>query len=123
MTLLIKKYKNRRLYDTEKSRYITVEQLQRYVIDGIDFQVLDAASNADITAPTLLQILVEMEAGANPLLSANMLRQLICLAQHPMHQAIKHRLNDMMSFIDTQAQSKQVSEAWDQWMKQWQVFK
>ena len=58
MTRLIKKYKNRRLYDTEKSQYITVEELQRYVIDNIPVRVEDSASKEDITNATLLQIFV-----------------------------------------------------------------
>lgn len=65
MTRLIKKYKNRRLYDTEISQYITVEQLQKYVVDGIDFKIEDSETGKDLTNSVLLQIIVEMEAGQN----------------------------------------------------------
>ena len=61
MARLIKKYKNRRLYDTEKSQYITVEELQSYVIEGLPFRVEDSSSGKDITNVALLQIFVEME--------------------------------------------------------------
>ena len=83
MTRLIKKYKNRRLYDTEISQYITVEDLQKYVLDGLAFRVEDSVSKEDITSATLLQIFVEMEEGPTKFLSPEMLRQLICLAIIP----------------------------------------
>lgn len=130
---LIKKYKNRRLYDTEKSQYITVEDLQHYVIEGTKFKVEDAASKEDITAATLLQIFVEMEAGPSKFLSPDVLRQLICLAQHPMNQALKELLGQMVATIETQVHAnpylkdyKKVSEAWTKQMEQitnqWQAF-
>ncbi len=99
---LIKKYKNRRLYDTEKSQYITIEDLKRYVVDGIQFQVQDANSKVDITTNTLLQILVEMEMGPQQFLSADVLRQLICLANHPLNQSFKSLLENMLSAFEKQ---------------------
>ncbi len=99
---IIKKYKNRRLYDLETSQFITVEDLQRYVIDGVAFQVLEAASGKDITSATLLQIFVEMEAGSTQLLSPDMLRQLIILAHHPMNMAIKSMMEQMMGTMGQQ---------------------
>lgn len=129
MTRLIKKYKNRRLYDTEKSQYITVEDLQRYVIDGVSFRVEDSASKEDITNATLLQIFVEMEGGAVKFLSSDMLRQLICLAHHPMNQSIKEVLGQMVESIQKQTELdpyKQASDAWtkqmEQFTSQWQAF-
>lgn len=89
MILLIKKYKNRRLYNTEKSQYITLEDLQGYVLQGKTFRVEDTLTNKDITNMTLLQILVEMENSSTQLLSGEILRQLICLASHPMHQSLQ----------------------------------
>ena len=131
MTRLIKKYKNRRLYDTENSQYITVEDLQRYVIEGVPFRVEDSASKKDITTATLLQIFVEMETGPKKFLSADVLRNLICLANHPMNQSLKLMLEQMVSTIEKQTQSnliQQASEAWNkqmqQMMKQWEtIFK
>jgi polyhydroxyalkanoate synthesis repressor PhaR len=99
-TILIKKYKNRRLYDTKKSQYITVDDLQRYVLEGIGFSVEDATTGQDITSTTLLQILVEMEAGATPFLSAEVLKQLIILAQHPLSKSYKEMLQQMMLTMD-----------------------
>ena len=133
MTRLIKKYKNRRLYDTETSQYCTVADLQRYVIDGMSFRVEDSTTKEDITTSTLLQIFVEMEAGPTKFLSPEMLRQLICLAHHPMNQSLKELLGEMVATIEKQTQStsyikdyQQVSEAWNKQMQQiisqWQTF-
>ena len=73
---LIKKYGNRRLYDTGKSRYITLEELADQVRDGEDVQVVDAKSGADLTQATLAQIILESR-GASRLLPVPLLVQLI----------------------------------------------
>jgi len=74
---LIKKYPNRRLYDTELSRYITLVDIRDLVLRGVDFHVVDTNSNEDITRQILMQIIMEEESGGRPLFSANMLAQLI----------------------------------------------
>lgn len=74
---LIKKYPNRRLYDTQVSRYITVADVRNLVMNGISIRVLDTANDADITRAILLQIMLEEESGGEPLFSANMLAQII----------------------------------------------
>lgn len=134
-TRLIKKYKNRRLYDTQLSQYITVEDLQRYVIEGVRFRVEDSTEGHDITNATLLQIFVEMEAGSSPFFSSDMLRQLILLAHHPMHQSLKTMMSEMMRTLQLQTESnefmnnvKKIGDVWSlqtqQAMKQWQdLFK
>ncbi|MFC3908840.1 polyhydroxyalkanoate synthesis regulator DNA-binding domain-containing protein [Legionella dresdenensis] len=128
---LIKKYKNRRLYDTEISQYITVEELQRYVLEQIPFRVEDAATEADITSATLLQIFVDMENGPSKFFTADMLRQLIIAAHHPMHQAFKSGLEGLFNMMEKSTHTnpyKQATDAWQQQMdtitKQWQnLFK
>lgn len=122
MSRLIKKYKNRRLYDTEKSQYITVDDLKRYVIEGLSFRVEDSSSHKDITTATLLQIIVEMEAGPTTLLSLDLLRQLICLAHHPMSQSIKKLLEQVVGMIDKQAQANVFQQAAEIWSKQMEQF-
>ncbi|MCG6942764.1 MAG: polyhydroxyalkanoate synthesis repressor PhaR [Thiohalocapsa sp.] len=74
---IIKKYPNRRLYDTELSRYITIADVRDLVMRGVAFRVLDTANDADLTRSILLQIMLEEEAGGEPLFSANMLAQII----------------------------------------------
>jgi polyhydroxyalkanoate synthesis repressor PhaR len=76
--IAIKKYGNRRLYDTEESRYITLEELAAKVQRGAEVQVLDAKSGADLTQPTLVQIIIESR-GAARMLPVPLLVQLIRL--------------------------------------------
>ena len=76
--ILIKKYGNRRLYDTEQSRYITLEELADQVRAGADVQVRDAKTNDDLTQATLAQIILESRGGAK-LLPVPLLVQLIRL--------------------------------------------
>ena len=76
-TRLIKKYPNRRLYDTVQSKYITVADLKELVMQGEQIKVVDSASGDDLTRTVLLQIMMEAESGGEPLFSANMLAQII----------------------------------------------
>ena len=73
----IKKYANRRLYDTGSSSYITLDKLAGMIRDGRDFEVIDARSGEDITHQVLTQIIVEEEARGSTMLPVNFLRQLI----------------------------------------------
>ena len=66
---VIKKYPNRRLYDTVESRYITLADIRRLVIERIEFVVVDKKNNADITRSILLQVIAEQENLAEPILS------------------------------------------------------
>lgn len=75
--VIIKKYANRRLYDTESSTYITLERLAQMVRDKRDFKVVDAKSGEDITRSVLAQIIMEEESHGAEMLPANFLRQLI----------------------------------------------
>lgn len=74
---IIKKYPNRRLYDTEESKYITLSQLRQLIIQGEAIKVVDSTSEEDITRNILLQIILESESGGEPLFTANMLSQII----------------------------------------------
>ncbi|MEY6433848.1 polyhydroxyalkanoate synthesis repressor PhaR [Thioalkalicoccus limnaeus] len=74
---IIKKYPNRRLYDTEVSRYITLIDVRALVMQRVAFQVIDTGNDADITRAILLQIMLEEESGGEPLFSASMLAQII----------------------------------------------
>jgi len=73
--LTVKKYPNRRLYDTEGSRYITIEELAERVREGRDVRVLDAKTDEDLTQPTLVQLL--LEGGRAHLLPVPLLMQLV----------------------------------------------
>lgn len=74
---VIKKYPNRRLYDTVESRYITLADIRRLVVEHIDFVVIDKKSQADITRSILLQVIAEQEHAGEPVMSRDFLSQVI----------------------------------------------
>jgi polyhydroxyalkanoate synthesis repressor PhaR len=74
---LIKKYPNRRLYDTQTSSYITLADVKELVLKHEEFQVIDAKSNEDLTRPILLQIILEEESTGAPMFSHDVLTQFI----------------------------------------------
>jgi polyhydroxyalkanoate synthesis repressor PhaR len=76
-TRLIKKYPNRRLYDTKTSSYITLADVKQMVLKQEEFQVVDAKSNDDLTRQILLQIILEEESGGVPMFSSDLLSQMI----------------------------------------------
>lgn len=76
-TRLIKKYPNRRLYDTKTSSYITLADVKQMVLKHEDFQVVDAKSGEELTRQILLQIILDEESGGMPMFSSDLLSQLI----------------------------------------------
>src|SRR3954468_23280380 len=76
-TRTIKKYPNRRLYDTANSGYITLADVKQMVLEGIEFQVIDAKTQEDLSRSILLQIILDEESGGVPMFSSEMLAQMI----------------------------------------------
>jgi polyhydroxyalkanoate synthesis repressor PhaR len=74
---IIKKYPNRRLYDTEISSYITLEEVRQLVVDGEEFEVRDAKSGEELTRSVLLQIIAEHEERGQPMFTTQLLSQVI----------------------------------------------
>ena len=74
---IIKKYPNRRLYDTEISSYITLEEVRQLVVDGEKFEVRDAKTGEDLTRSVLLQIITEHEDSGQPMFTTQLLSQVI----------------------------------------------
>ena len=74
---LIKKYPNRRLYDTKTSSYITLADVKQMVLKNEDFQVVDAKTSEDLSRQILLQIILDEESGGRPLFSSDLLSQMI----------------------------------------------
>jgi len=74
---IIKKYPNRRLYDTVESRYITLEDIRKLVMEKVEFVVVDKKTDEDITRSILLQVISEQEHGGVPLMSQDFLAQII----------------------------------------------
>ena len=81
--MLVKKYGNRRLYDTEESRYVRLDEIAERIRGGADVQVVDAKPGADLTAPTLAQIIFE-DRNAARLLPVPLLVQLIRMGDEPL---------------------------------------
>ncbi len=81
---IIKKYPNRRLYDTETSTYITLAEVKDLVLQYREFQVQDAKSGEDLTRAILLQIILEEESGGVPMFSTDMLANIIRYYGHSM---------------------------------------
>jgi polyhydroxyalkanoate synthesis repressor PhaR len=76
-TRIIKKYPNRRLYDTTVSKYITLSDVKQLVIDNISFAIQDAKNGEDLTRSILLQIIMEQEEGGEPIFTSQVLEQII----------------------------------------------
>ncbi len=102
---IIKKYANRRLYNTASSSYITLDDLARMTREGIEFKVIDAKSGEDITRSILTQIIMEEEAsGGEQMLPTSFLRQLIGMYGNSMQAMMPGYLEAMMEhFRDNQA--------------------
>jgi len=100
---LIKKYPNRRLYDTETSTYITLTDVKQLVLENEEFRVLDAKTNEDLTRSILLQIILEEESGGLPMFSSPMLSQIIRFYGHAMQGMMGSYLEkNIQAFIDIQ---------------------
>jgi polyhydroxyalkanoate synthesis repressor PhaR len=100
---LIKKYPNRRLYDTQTSSYITLVDVKQFVLDNDDFAVVDAKTGEDLTRMILLQIILEAEAGGAPMFSSVALAQIIRYYGHAMQGMMGSYLEkNIQTFIDIQ---------------------
>ena len=111
--VIIKKYANRRLYNTESSAYITLDHLAAMTRAGRDFKVVDARSDEDITHNVLTQIIMEAEGkgGAQPMLPVNFLRQLIAMYGDSMQAMVPGYLEaSMESFRRNQEQFRSAVE-------------
>ncbi|MGN6621770.1 MAG: polyhydroxyalkanoate synthesis repressor PhaR [Sphingomonas sp.] len=110
-TVIIKKYANRRLYNTETSSYITLDHLAAMIREGRDFKVVDAKSDVDITHNVLTQIIMEEEARGQTMLPVNFLRQLIAMYGDSMQAMVPGYLDaSMESFRRNQEQFKSAVE-------------
>lgn len=96
---IIKKYPNRRLYDTALGNYITLEDVKKLVCDNIEIQVIDANTKKDLTQTTLLQIILEQEASATPIFTNTMLQELIRFYHKNSQQLLSHYLEEMMGLF------------------------
>jgi len=102
---VIKKYPNRRLYDTEISSYITLEDVRQLIVDGHEFEVRDARSGDDLTRSVLLQIIAEHEERGQPMFSTKLLSQIIRFYGDSLQGFMGSYLErSMQLFLDQQTQ-------------------
>jgi polyhydroxyalkanoate synthesis repressor PhaR len=110
--VIIKKYANRRLYNTRSSSYITLDHLAKMTREEVEFQVVDAKTGADITHQILTQIIMEEEASSGEqILPVNFLRQLIAMYGNSMQSLLPHYLEASMDhFRDNQLKLRKAFE-------------
>jgi polyhydroxyalkanoate synthesis repressor PhaR len=124
---ILKKYPNRRLYDTQISSYITLADVKAMVLTGENFEVRDAKTGDDLTRSILLQIILEEETGGVPIFSAAMLSQLIRFYGHSMQGMMGSYLEkNLQTFTEIQArlaeQSKGLYDPAAQTPEMWAQF-
>ena len=101
---IIRKYANRRLYDTEASRHINKEDVRKLIAAGKDVRIVDEGSGDDITRSVLLQLVAEQELGGQPVLSDQLLTQIIRFYDHPMQGMLGSYLQQSFeSFLQQQS--------------------
>ncbi len=106
---LIKKYPNRRLYDTEASKYITLANLKELIVSGVVVKVVDTNSDEDLTQSILMQIIMESEAAGEPIFSTTMLQQLIRFYGSPVQSMLTRYMEESMALFSRQ--QKEVGDA------------
>ncbi len=99
---VIKKYPNRRLYDTVESRYITLADVRKLVVDRIDFVVIDKKSQNDITRSILLQVIADQEHTGEPVMSRDFLSHIIRTYGGPLHSMIGSYLEQSVKLFVSQ---------------------
>ena len=105
---VIKKDPNRRLYDTEISSYITIEDVRQLIVEGEEFEVRDAKSGEDLTRQVLLQIIAEHEQDGEPMLSTQLLSQIIRFYGDSLQGFMGNYLErSMQTFLEQQQQFRQ----------------
>jgi polyhydroxyalkanoate synthesis repressor PhaR len=127
---IIKKYPNRRLYDTETSSYITLSDVKKLVLEQAEFRVEDAKTHEDLTRSILLQIILEEESAGAPMFSSDMLSQIIRFYGNAMQGMMGNYLEkNIKTFLEMQKrlqeQSRQMygsnpmlnADAWNEFVK------
>lgn len=109
---LIKKYPNRRLYDTRTSSYITLADVKELVLGPEEFQVIDAKTSEDITRSILLQIILEEESGGAPMFTIDLLSQMIRFYGNAMQGMMgKYLENNIKAFTDLQSKLQEQAKS------------
>ena len=120
----IKKYPNRRLYDTEESCYITFEDVRKLVLRHVPIKVVDAKTQEDLTNNILLQIVMELEQKGAPVFTTAMLEQMIRFYGNDFQKTFSDFLEQSFSMFKNQQATPNFLPSWKNMMDQWQdLFK
>ena len=107
-TRVLKKHANRRMYDTELKKYVSLHQIRELINAGVDVRIEDSKSGDDITRPILLQIMADCEQDDRPMLSPEMLMALIRHYGHPMQDVVGSYLeNSLIYYLRQEARLRQ----------------
>ena len=109
---IIKKYANRRLYDTESSSHVTLDGIHDLIVAGYDVKIVDETTGDDISRTILLQIIAERESGGRPMLDADFLMRIIRLYGNPMQDMVGEFLSKSFdTFMGQQTQFEEQMRA------------
>lgn len=113
--IVLKKYANRRLYDTEKSAYVTLNEVADYIRDGLDVSIMDAKTKEDVTAFTLTQIVLEEAKSKNALLPVPMLHLIIRYGNNLLGEFFEKYLHQIFQNFITHKQA--MDGQFQQWIE------
>jgi polyhydroxyalkanoate synthesis repressor PhaR len=121
---IIKKYANRRLYDTQTCRYITLEEVKQIVLTHTPFKVIDVKNKQDVTKNILLQIICELELMSSPIFTTQILKTLICFYDNPLQAQISSFLEKNLLFLNqvSDGTSGHFNSQTQAWMNQYASF-
>jgi polyhydroxyalkanoate synthesis repressor PhaR len=112
---VIKKYPNRRIYDTHSSKYIKIDDIREMIVEGTQFVVLDSKSGEDVTRSVLLQLIIEQESETNPLFTTENLKTFIRYYGQVPHQPFSEFMDQSLSFF--KHQQEQFADSFSDMMK------
>jgi len=99
MIRVVKRYESRKLYDTEESRYVSLDEIAVWVRDGQEVQIIDNSSSQDVTAQTLTQIILEEGRNGRSSISADVLRDLVRFGERTLTSGVEHVQQSMDKMV------------------------
>lgn len=100
MVRMIKRYESRKLYDTEESRYVSLEELAEWVRAGQEIRVVDNASSEDVTAQTLTQVILELGKNGRARLSSDFLHELIRFGERALQNGVEQAREGVQRVVE-----------------------
>jgi polyhydroxyalkanoate synthesis repressor PhaR len=109
---IIKKYTNRRLYDTVERRYITLDQVKKMVLKQTPFKIIDNKTQQEVTQAILLQVLCDQESQQTPFFTTHILENMIRFYNSPFQANIRQWLEQYFSYLNQNSEEKMKESAW-----------